>query len=220
MESNILYLLTTCDILKIILPITPPVNSSLNLFILQQKYYHLKQLIFYLNVFPLLTKCHINNYIKLLLNSTLNYYSSIWESELYIDNYSDAIKTSNQYVKVTKDSAPNIKLFALKMISYLSIAMESEHEKREYYFDVTTNTTESNGLNAKLSHIQLLAAIRFHGINFDEMLSVFKPQFWTDNYSGIGLHGYRYDIVKFLLRHMCKYLKENANNVYGNNVFR
>ncbi len=87
------YLLKNCDILKVTLPI----DSSLKLFILQHQYYHLKQVILYLNVLPLFTEYHVNNCIKLLLNEihallslrkTSEYQNQIFERQEILENHS------------------------------------------------------------------------------------------------------------------------------------
>eukprot|EP01084_Bolivina_argentea_P124178 220048_1 len=155
---------------------------------------------------------------KMHIKLTHIQYLIIMTCYLKNDDYHNAIKMFNEYVNVTKDNPPNIKLFALKMVSYLGIMkMECDQEKREYYFNLITDSIELKGkyLNVSLANIQLSAAIGFYGNDFDKILSVFNKlrskdmfRYWTDDYLSIDLHGYGYDIVGFLLKYIFEYEKE------------
>ncbi len=90
------------------------------------------------NIKPNIVICShlMEKYIETKMNMKLSHVQRLIIMTCYLKNgnYSDAIKA----VK-----SPNIKLFALKMISYISIMkIESEHEKTKYYFNLITDSIE------------------------------------------------------------------------------
>ena len=143
----------------------------------------------------------------------------------YLKNhdYHSALNIYQEYLNVTKDNPPNIKMFNMQMVSYLGLVKtEINENKRMQYFDLIMNsiTNELIQLNKKLAHTKLQAIIAFYENDFDKIEGIFKQLqqqnvfgYWSNDLLTIDLHYYGYDIVKFLIKYIFKHEKEFILNM-------